>query len=130
LDASGNWKIVGRLKNLIILGSGHNIAPEPIEEKILEKLPSASQVVLTGNGKGYLSAIVTGKVNEDAVQAAIDAVNPELPHYKQIRAFIVRPEPFTIESGLLTANGKLRRELIASTLSREIEDMYRVKAAV
>jgi len=130
VDATGNWKIVGRLKNLIILGSGHNIAPEPIEEKVLEKLPSASQVVLAGNGKGYLSAIITGKVSDEAVQAAIDAVNPQLPHYKQIRAFVVRPEPFTIESGLLTANGKLRRDLIAATLSREIEDMYRVKAAV
>jgi long-chain acyl-CoA synthetase len=69
-------------------------------------------------------------VSEQPAQAAIDAVNPHLPHYKQIRAFYLRPEPFTIESGLLTANGKLRRDLIASTLSNEIEDMYRVKAAV
>jgi long-chain acyl-CoA synthetase len=129
-DATGNWKIVGRLKNLIILGSGHNIAPEPIEDKLLQQLPSASQVVLTGNGKGFLSAIITGKVTDQAAQAAIDAVNSQLPHYKQIRAFYLRPEPFTIESGLLTANGKLRRDMISSTLSREIEDMYRVKAAV
>jgi long-chain acyl-CoA synthetase len=69
-------------------------------------------------------------VTDQAAQAAIDAVNSQLPHYKQIRAFYLRPEPFTIESGLLTANGKLRRDMISSTLSREIEDMYRVKAAV
>jgi long-subunit acyl-CoA synthetase (AMP-forming) len=87
-------------------------------------------VVLTGNGKGYLSAIITGKVNEQEAQAAIDTVNPQLPHYKQIRAFYLRPEPFTIESGLLTVNGKLRRDLISSALSREIEDMYRAKVAV
>ena len=30
----GNWRIIGRLKNLIILNSGHNIAPEPIEEEL------------------------------------------------------------------------------------------------
>src|SRR5262249_51267941 len=130
VDGAGNWKISGRLKNLIILGSGHNIAPEPIEDKLLQQLPSATQVVLAGNGRGYLSAIITGKVTEHAAQAAIDEVNPHLPHYKQIRAFCLRPEPFTIESGLLTANGKLRRDLIASALNREIEDMYRVKAAV
>jgi long-chain acyl-CoA synthetase len=130
VDATGNWKIVGRLKNLIILGSGHNIAPEPIEDKILQHLPGASQVVLTGNGKGYLSAIITGKVTDEEAQAAIDTVNPQLPHYKQVRAFCRRPEPFTIESGLLTANGKLRRELIAAAMTHEIEDMYRVKAAV
>ena len=86
--------------------------------------------VLAGNGKGYLSAIITGKVTAQAAQVAIDEVNPHLPHYKQIRAFHLQPEPFTIESGLLTANGKLRRDLIAAALNREIEDMYRVKAAV
>jgi len=129
-DATGNWKISGRLKNLIILGSGHNIAPEPIEDKLLQQLPSATQVVLAGNGKGYLSAIITGKVTEQSAQAAIDQVNPHLPHYKQIRAFYLRSEPFTIESGLLTANGKLRRDLITAALNREIEDMYRVRAAV
>lgn len=130
VDATGNWKIVGRLKNLIILGSGHNIAPEPIEDKILHQLPGASQVVLTGNGKGYLSAIITGKVSEPEAQAAIDVVNPQLPHYKQVRAFCLRPEPFTIESGFLTANGKLRREMIAGAMSHEIEEMYQVNAAV
>ena len=35
VDEKGNWAIVGRIKNLIILNSGHNIAPEPIEEKVL-----------------------------------------------------------------------------------------------
>ena len=130
VDATGNWRIVGRIKNLIILGSGHNVAPEPIEEKVLEKLPVASQVVLVGNGKGHLSAIITGNVTSEQAQAAVDAVNPQLPHYKQIRTFHVRSETFTIENGLLTANGKLRRDLIAQTLRAEIEDMYRVKVAV
>ncbi len=130
VDAGGNWRIVGRLKNLIILGSGHNIAPEPIEEKLLQQLPGATQVVLLGNGKGYLSAIVTGDVAPAKVQAAIDLVNPQFPHYKQVRAFHVRPEPFTIENGLLTANGKLKRDLIARELRHEIDEMYRVTVAV
>ena len=62
VDAAGNWRIIGRIKNLIILGSGHNIAPEPIEDEMLRNLPGAQQVVLVGNGRGYLSAIVTGSV--------------------------------------------------------------------
>jgi long-chain acyl-CoA synthetase len=130
VDASGNWRIVGRIKNLIILGSGHNIAPEPIEEKILQQLPGVAQVVLVGNGKGYLSAIITGNVTRERAQAAIDAVNPQFPHYKQVRAFYIRPEAFTIENGLLTANGKLKRDLIARQLHNEIDELYRVKVAV
>ena len=129
VDAAGNWRIVGRIKNLIILGSGHNIAPEPIEEEVLRNLPGAQQVVLVGNGRGYLSAVVTGNVTRERVQAALDLVNPGLPHYKQVRAFHIYPQPFSIENGLLTANGKLKRDLIAARLKDEIEEMYGVKQA-
>ena len=129
VDAAGNWRIIGRIKNLIILGSGHNIAPEPIEDELLRNLPAAQQVVLMGNGRGYLSAIITGNVTREQVQSAVEAVNPELPHYKQIRAFYVHSELFSIDNGLLTANGKLKRDLIATRLQPHIEEMYQVKQA-
>jgi len=93
-------------QDLIILNSGHNIAPEPIEEKIARLIPAAQQVVVVGNGRGYLCALVTGAVESAAVQAALDAVNPELPHYRQVRNFAVLPDAFTPESGLLTAMAK------------------------
>jgi long-chain acyl-CoA synthetase len=130
VNAAGNWKITGRIKNLIILGSGHNIAPEAIEEEILTRLPGAPQVALMGNGRSYLSAIVSGSIGEAQVQAALDAVNAELPHYKQVRGFRISSEPFTIENGLLTANGKLKRDLITQRFKTEIEEMYAVKQAV
>jgi len=129
VDTAGNWRIIGRIKNLIILGSGHNISPEPIEDELLRNLPGAQHAVLVGNGRGYLSVIVTGGVTREQVQTAVDAINPHLPHYKQIRAFHIHPEPFSIESGLLTANGKLKRDLIAARLQPEIEEMYTVKQA-
>jgi long-chain acyl-CoA synthetase len=130
MDGSGNWRIVGRIKNLIVLGSGHKVSPETIEDEIARALPGAQQVVVVGNGRGYLSAIVTGNVTRPQVQAALDAVNPQLPHYKQVRAFCLRAEPFSIDEGTLTVNGKLKRELIASRMIREIEEIYRaVKTA-
>ena len=130
VNEAGNWRIVGRIKNLIILASGHNIAPEPIEDEILQNLPGAQQIVLVGNGRGYLSAIITGEVPRERAQTAFDRVNSELPHYKQVRAFYVSRETFSIENGLLTANGKLKRDAIAARFRDEIEEMYRVKQAV
>jgi len=127
VNASGNWKIVGRIKNLIILNSGHNIAPEPIEDEILARLPNAQHVVLGGNGRSYLSALATGTVTTEQMQSALDGVNSSLPHYKQVRAFRMISEPFTIENGLLTANGKLKRDLISQRFAAEIEDMYAMK---
>ena len=129
VDAAGNWRIIGRIKNLIILGSGHNIAPEPIEDELLKNLPAAQQAVLVGNGRGYLSLILTGSVTREQAQAAVDEVNSHLPHYKQIRALHVHTEPFSIDNGLLTANGKLKRDLIAARLQNEIEEMYAVSQA-
>jgi long-chain acyl-CoA synthetase len=124
MNARGNWRISGRLKNLIILNSGHNVAPEPIEERIAAQLPDAQQVVLVGNGRGYLCALLTGSVEHAAVQSVLNSVNAELPHYRQIRNFAIVTEIFTPENGLLTANGKLRRDAINAHFQREIAAMY------
>jgi long-chain acyl-CoA synthetase len=129
VDAGGNWRITGRLKNLIILNSGHNIAPEPIEQALQGQLQEAQQVVLVGNQRSFLTLLVTTSgtngLHSERIQSAIDAVNANLPHYKKIRAFHVVPEPFSIENGLLTANGKLKRDAISARFSAEIENLYR-----
>jgi len=127
VNVRGNWRISGRIKNLIILNSGHNVVPEAIEEKIAQLLPAVQQVVVVGNGRGYLCALVTGAVERAAVQAALDAVNPELPHYRQIRNFTVIADAFSIENGLLTVNGKLRRSAINVRYASEINAMYDAK---
>jgi len=129
VNVRGNWRISGRIKNLIILNSGHNIAPEPIEEKIARLLPAAQHVVIVGNGRGYLCALVTGAVESAAVQAALDAVNPDLPHYRQIRDFTIVRDVFAPENGLLTANGKLRRDAINARYASEINAMYDAKGS-
>ena len=124
VNVRGNWRIIGRVKNLVILNSGHKIPPEPIEERITRLLPTAEQVVVVGDGRGYLSVLIGGPVAAAAVQSVLDSINPELPHYRQIRNFTVVSEPFTPENGLLTATGKLRREAINARFALEIACMY------
>jgi long-chain acyl-CoA synthetase len=123
-NARGNWRIIGRIKNLLILNSGHNVPPEPIEDKIAQHLPAAQHVIVVGNGRGYLCALIAGRVESQAVQSALEAVNPELPHYRQIRNFAIIREPLSPENGLLTANGKLRRDAINARFASEINSMY------
>jgi long-subunit acyl-CoA synthetase (AMP-forming) len=84
----------------------------------------AQQVIVVGNGRGYLCALVTGEVSASAVQAAIDKVNTELPHYRQVRNFAIGLQGFTPESGLVTANGKLRRDRINLHFRDKIDQMY------
>ncbi len=121
LNANGNWRIIGRIKNLLVLSSGHNVAPEPIEEKLQAALPGAQQVVLIGHGRSYLIAIVAGKMNREALATEIETMNAAQPHYKKIHGFHVEPQAFTMESGLLTANGKLRRNAITEHFAPQIE---------
>jgi long-chain acyl-CoA synthetase len=131
VDATGNWRITGRMKNIIILNSGHKIPPEPLESALAQVLPEAEQVVLVGNQRSFLAALVAvnsgNGSNETNVQAAIDRLNVDQPHYKQVRAFKIVSEPFGIESGLLTSNGKLKRDAIAERYAVEIEAMYATK---
>ena len=123
----GNWRIVGRAKNLLILNSGHKIPPEPIEDKLAQLLPVAQHVILVGNGRGYLCALLTGPVDKSSAQAALDNVNRDLPHYRQIRNFIVLTETLTPDSGLLTTMGKLRRTAISDHFASQIEALYASK---
>jgi long-chain acyl-CoA synthetase len=135
VDAQGNWRITGRLKNLIVLDSGHNVAPEPLEDAIAARVPEAQHVILVGNRRSSLAALVAApgtngnSVKTEQVQSALDALNANLPHYKQIRAFQLIAEPFTMENGLLTTNGKLKRDAIAARFASEIDNLYRKKPA-
>ena len=124
VDAAGNWKIVGRMKNLIITTGGHNISPEPIEQRLLEALPPSTQVMVVGNGRKHLSALLTGPVSREESARVIEEVNRQLPHYRRIRRFHIAAEPFSIENGLLAANGKQRRTAIEAHFRDEIEALY------
>src|SRR5215475_6093415 len=123
----GSWRIVGRVKNLLILNSGHKIPPEPIEDKLAVLLPAAQHVIIVGNGRGYLCAMFTGPVDKLSIQAALDSVNRDLPHYRQIRNFTVLTETLTPDSGLLTAMGKLRRSAINERFASQIDALYASK---
>jgi len=59
LDADGNLFITGRIKELIKTSGGENIPPLRIEDKIKSELPIVSQAVVIGEGKNYLTCLLT-----------------------------------------------------------------------
>jgi long-chain acyl-CoA synthetase len=124
VDANGNWRIKGRIKNLIILNSGHNVAPEPLEDELLRRLSGGQQVVVVGNGSSFLAAIIAGSCLGEEIERVLAQFNRELPHYKRIRAFHLSAEPFSVQNGLLTANGKAKRDAIAAHFSAAIDEIY------
>ncbi|GJM24352.1 MAG: AMP-dependent synthetase [Phycisphaerae bacterium] len=129
VSPSGNWKITGRIKDLIILNSGHNIAPEPLEAALLEAIAGATHTVLVGNSRSFLGLLLFGEVEEEAIPKAMEAYNDSQTQYKRVHAFYKCDKPLESIEGMLTANGKLRRSAIAKQFEGEIDRMYERKAS-
>ncbi|MBN8612534.1 MAG: AMP-binding protein [Deltaproteobacteria bacterium] len=124
IDERGNLAVIGRVKNLLVPTSGHNVAPEPIEERVLQCVPGVEQAVVIGHARPYLTVILTGDVDASAIEAGLEKVNEGLPHYRRLRKAHVAREKLTPENGLLTANQKLRRSAIERHFAKEIEALY------
>jgi long-chain acyl-CoA synthetase len=124
LTPSGDLKIIGRLKDLLVPESGYNVAPAPIEEKLSALLPGA-QVMLVGHARPYLAAIFTGVSAQEALQSAVDQLNQQLPHYRRVRRWFIAPEPFSVENGLLSAaTQRLKRLAVEKHYARQIDGLY------
>ncbi len=124
LDERGNLAVIGRVKNILVPTSGHNVAPEPLEERVLQAIPGVEQAVVIGHGRPFLSVIVTGTVDAAALDAGLASINEALPHYRRLRKAHVAKDKLTPENGLLTANQKLRRAAIERHFAADIERLY------
>ncbi|MBC8072927.1 MAG: AMP-binding protein [Deltaproteobacteria bacterium] len=120
----GNLKIIGRIKNLIVPESGHNIAPEPLEEKFMAACPAATQCMVVGHARPFVAIVLPGKPPADQVDRALEQINAELPAYRRIRRAIYVDDAFTVDNGLLTANQKLRRAVIEGHFKPQIDAAY------
>ena len=62
-DDEDFYKVVGRIKEIIIPAGGENVAPTNIEEEIKKNLPEAiSNIMVCGEGKAYLTCLISLKV--------------------------------------------------------------------
>jgi long-chain acyl-CoA synthetase len=125
LASDGSLKIIGRLKDVIVPESGHNVAPGPIEDRLQRSAAGIEHVVVLGHGRPFLTALVTGTISEQQLDRALEELNHSLPHYQRLRKARRVSEVFTPDNGLLTANQKLKRKAIELHYRDTIEEMYR-----
>ncbi len=129
IDEQGRWRISGRINNILVPASGHNVAPEPLEQLLKEECPQIDHAVVIGHGRPFLTALITGNIENSDIAQTLERTNRFLPHYRKIRAFYRSNEPLSVENGLLTANQKLRRKAIEAYFKDAIEELYRKEAA-
>ena len=104
IDAKGNLFIKGRCKNMILTGSGQNIYPEEIEDKI-NNLPYVVESLVVGRKNALVALVVAdydaGKKDglsaeelEKLVDSNVLALNSELAAYSKIGYTEIRKDPF------------------------------------
>ncbi len=136
--------ITGRLKEIIIMSNGEKVPPSDIEMAIQQD-PVFEQVVLIGESRPFLSALVVLNLDawkslaiennidwfespvEDQQRILLDRIAAQLsefPGFAQIHQVRISEEPWTIDNAMLTPTLKLRRKQINAKNINLIENMY------
>jgi long-chain acyl-CoA synthetase len=147
INPQGHVKITGRIKDIIVMGNGEKVPPIDMEAAVSED-DLFTQVLIVGEGKAYLSALVVlnpevwqslatelqvnpndvvalkSKPVNKAILARISARMKIFPGYAQIRRVLILQEAWTVENGLLTPTLKIRRNLIVQKYAEDIEQLY------
>lgn len=147
IDEQGRVSITGRLKDIIVTSTGEKVSPTDMEAAILRD-PLLEQVMIVGEGRPYLSALVVlSKRGWESVSAQCQmAADPEqlakneraqeivltmitqqiseFPGYAKIYRVALIPEPWTVDNEMLTPTLKLRRGKILERYQAEMENLY------
>ncbi|MBI3540755.1 MAG: long-chain fatty acid--CoA ligase [Deltaproteobacteria bacterium] len=148
IDAEGFLRITDRKKDIIVTAGGKNIAPQNIEN-LLKTVPFISQVMVHGDRRKYLTALVTlnpqpieeyartKKIQftafKDLVQTpeiyrlvklAIEEKNKQLASFESIKKFAILDQDFTQETGELTPTLKVKRKFVNEKYKDVIEGLY------
>jgi long-chain acyl-CoA synthetase len=144
-DTEGYLKITDRKKDILVTAGGKNVAPQNIEN-LLKPYGGISQVVVVGDKRKFLSALITIDPEEMAkvlglklgaaedcvshkgviaqVQSYVDSVNATLASYETLKKFTILPRDFTIEDGELTPTLKVKRRSVQKQYEGLIDSMY------
>jgi long-chain acyl-CoA synthetase len=149
VDADGFLKITDRKKDLIKTSGGKYIAPSHIEGQFKAICPYASQVIVIGQARNYVTMIVTldpdaiggwvaggplqGKSYgaivaspeaEQMVAGYVKELNQRLNRWETIKRFTILPRDLSVENGELTPSLTVKRRVVESRHADDIEKMY------
>lgn len=147
IDADGFVKIVDRKRDIIVTSQGKNIAPQRVENLIKSKSPTIGHVVVIGDKRPYLVALIaldkphaqtlmnisekqvtmaelaSSKAIFQEVKNAISEANLSLATFEQIKRFHILDREFEVGE-LLTPTLKVKRKVCVEVFKKEIKALY------
>jgi long-chain acyl-CoA synthetase len=144
----GHLRITDRKKDIIVTAGGKNVSPQNLENELKAADPIVSQVLVHGDRRKFLSAIVTLNAENarkwageqgipatatlhdhpaviDRIQRTIDGVNARQASYASIKRFALAPADFTQETGELTPTLKVKRKVVTQRYKDVLDGFYR-----
>jgi len=147
-DSEGRLKIIDRKKSLFKSSGGKYIAPTHIEE-LVSSLPYVDQIIVIGNERMYVTALIIPDISElklvarklnvaiefesdlftnqvilKQIEKDINDLQKNLASFEKIRKFNLLQTPFTIEGGELTPSLKIKRKFVEEKYKHIIDNMY------
>jgi len=125
---------VGRLNDLMVKSGGDNNAPAPVEQE-LGCYPVVEQVVVVGDGRPWLSAIIClaegieAQEPKQVIQTILKRYNQDKTPMMHIRKAIPMTEPCSIENGMLTPTHKIKRAQVIALHQAQIDKLYSTKSS-
>lgn len=148
LDRDGYLRITGRAKELIITAGGKNVSPAALEDP-LRSHPLISQVVVIGDRRPFISALIT--LDEEmlplwlknhglppmsvtqaatnievlaSLERAVDQANEGVSRAESIRKIHVLTTDFTEANGMMTPSLKVKRNVVTERFADIIDGIY------
>ncbi len=148
IDETGHLRITGRKKELIVTAGGKNVSPEVLEDS-LQTHPLISTVIVVGDQRPYIGALITldpemlplwlaskGVEGADpataadlpivrqSLERAIARANEKVSRAESIRRYRIVNAAFTVENGYLTPSLKLKRRAVLRDFAHEVDALY------
>ncbi|MGE5139464.1 MAG: AMP-binding protein, partial [Rudaea sp.] len=125
----GNLVILGRKKELIKTAYAKYVHPAKIESR-LKEIPGIVEAMLVGEGKPFCAALIWvadehGEADRaEGIDGAVRTVNEQLSHPEQVKRWAILRNDLSVEQGDLTANLKLKRQVVSRRLQPVISALY------
>ena len=134
IDAEGNLRIVGRVKDLFKTGKGKYVAPAPIEDRLVTHT-AVEACCVTGANLGQplallmLNAETFGRAAdptertqlEQSLAAHVESINATLDPHEQLDCVVVVRDAWTVDNDLVTPTLKVKRNRIEAVYGQHYE---------
>lgn len=149
VDERGFLRITDRKKDLFKTSNGKQVAPSAIESIFAGVCPYTSQLIVEGDGRSYVTALVAldpeaigGWARENGmaaqpyaqlvrspevrqlIQGYIDELNTKLNRWETVKKFLILDRDLSVDAGDLTPSMKLKRRVVADKFSNELDSLY------